>query len=79
MTRYAMRRTAASFRKREWMTRFLDAGYIDTFRLLNPDKQEYTWWSYRFSARAKNKGWRIDYCMVSEPMKAQVEKSVYFK
>ena len=40
-----------------------------------PDKQEYTWWSYRFSARAKNKGWRIDYCMVSEPMKAQVEKA----
>ena len=61
--------------EREWMTRFLDAGYIDTFRLLNPDKQEYTWWSYRFSARAKNKGWRIDYCMVSEPMKAQVEKA----
>ena len=59
----------------EPMTRFLDAGYIDTFRLLNPDKQEYTWWSYRFSARAKNKGWRIDYCMVSEPMKAQVEKA----
>ena len=61
--------------EREWMTRFLDAGYIDTFRLLNPDKQEYTWWSYRFSALAKNKGWRIDYCMVSEPMKAQVEKA----
>ena len=61
--------------EREWMTRFLDAGYIDTFRLLNPDKQEYTWWSYRFSARAINKGWRIDYCMVSEPMKAQVEKA----
>ena len=47
----------------------------DPVRLLNPDKQEYTWWSYRFSARAKNKGWRIDYCMVSEPMKAQVEKA----
>ena len=45
------------------MTRFLSAGFIDSFRLLYPEKQEYTWWSYRFNSRAKNKGWRIDYCM----------------
>lgn len=61
--------------EREWMTRFLHAGFIDTFRMLNPGKQEYTWWSYRFNSRAKNKGWRIDYCMVSEPLKAQVKKA----
>lgn len=59
--------------EREWMTRFLDAGFIDTFRYLNPDKQQYTWWSYRFNARRNNKGWRIDYCMVSEPVKPLLE------
>ena len=51
------------------MTRFLNAGFIDSFRWLHPVKQEYTWWSYRFNSRAKNKGWRIDYCMVSEPVR----------
>ena len=55
--------------EREWMTRFLSAGFIDSFRLLYPEKQEYTWWSYRFNSRAKNKGWRIDYCMTSEPVR----------
>lgn len=54
--------------EREWMTRFLSAGFTDTFRHLFPSKQEYTWWSYRFNARANNKGWRIDYCMVTEPL-----------
>ena len=51
--------------EREWMSRFLAAGFIDAYRVLHPGKQEYTWWSYRFNARAKNKGWRIDYCMIS--------------
>ena len=55
--------------EREWMTRFLAAGFIDSFRMLYPEKQEYTWWSYRFNSRAKNKGWRIDYCMASEPVR----------
>lgn len=55
--------------EREWMTRFLSAGYVDSFRTLCPEKQEYTWWSYRFNSRAKNKGWRIDYCMTSEPVR----------
>ncbi|KKB53965.1 exodeoxyribonuclease III [Parabacteroides gordonii] len=61
--------------EREWMTRFLDAGFIDTFRYLNPEKQQYTWWSYRFSARKNNKGWRIDYCMVSEPVKPLLKEA----
>ncbi len=55
--------------EREWMTRFLSAGYIDTYRLLYPESKKYTWWSYRFNSRAKNKGWRIDYCMVTEPVR----------
>lgn len=61
--------------EREWMTRFLNAGFIDTFRHLHPDKQEYTWWSYRFNSRAKNKGWRIDYCMVSELMRTSLKEA----
>lgn len=61
--------------EREWMTRFLNAGYIDTFRYLHPDKQQYTWWSYRFNSRSKNKGWRIDYCMVTELMKPMIKEA----
>lgn len=62
--------------EREWMTRFLEAGFIDTFRYLNPTQQQYTWWSYRFGARKNNKGWRIDYCMASELVKPLL-KSAY--
>ena len=62
--------------EREWMTRFLAAGFTDTFRFMNPDRQEYTWWSYRFNARAKNKGWRIDYCMVTDNLRPRI-KSAY--
>ena len=61
--------------EREWMTRFLSAGFVDSFRTLYPEKQEYTWWSYRFNSRAKNKGWRIDYCMVSEPVRPMLKSA----
>ncbi|MDR0973935.1 MAG: exodeoxyribonuclease III [Prevotellaceae bacterium] len=61
--------------ERAWMTRFLAAGFIDTFRYLHPSSQEYTWWSYRFQARAKNKGWRIDYCMVSESVSPMIRSA----
>ena len=48
----------------------LDAGFIDTFRYFYPDMKDiYSWWSYRFSARAKNAGWRIDYFLTSESLK----------
>ena len=53
----------------------LNAGFIDTFRFLNPEKVLYSWWSYRFSARAKNIGWRIDYFIVSDDIKDKVINS----
>ena len=56
--------------EREKFTELLDAGFIDTYRYFYPDKEGvYSWWSYRFSARAKNAGWRIDYFCVSECLK----------
>lgn len=56
--------------EREKFTEFLANGFIDTFRYFNPDKEgAYSWWSYRFNARANNAGWRIDYFCVSEKLK----------
>ncbi len=50
----------------------LAAGFTDTFRYLYPDTVTYSWWSYRFQARAKNAGWRIDYFLVSEGLKGKI-------
>ena len=62
--------------EREKMTRLLDNGFVDTFRFLHPDTEgEYSWWSYRFKAREKNAGWRIDYFIVSERLKDAVSKA----
>ena len=52
--------------EREWMTKFTSSGYVDTFRHFCPEPNQYTWWSYRFKAREKNIGWRIDYTCVNE-------------
>lgn len=53
----------------------LDKGYIDTFRLFNKNPNQYTWWSYRFKARERNIGWRIDYFIVSKELKSKVKSS----
>lgn len=61
------------------MTELLDAGFSDTFRTLYPEQTDaYTWWSYRFSARAKNVGWRIDYFIVSSSVMDKVSDSVIY-
>ena len=58
--------------ERAWMTDWFNDGFTDAFRHLNPEKIEYSWWSYRAQARARNKGWRIDYQSVSDNMKDQL-------
>lgn len=55
--------------EREKMTQLLSDGFIDTFRTLYPEQVTYSWWSYRFRAREKNTGWRIDYFLISERLK----------
>ena len=60
--------------ERAKMTELLAAGFTDTFRYLNPDLTgAYSWWSYRFKAREKNAGWRIDYFLVSDRLRERIE------
>ena len=58
--------------EREKFTLLLKSGFIDTFRTLYPDQVTYSWWSYRFQARQKNAGWRIDYFVTSERLRPQI-------
>ncbi|SHI84026.1 exodeoxyribonuclease-3 [Mesonia phycicola] len=62
--------------EREWIGNFIDSGFVDSFRYLNSEKIEYSWWSYRANARANNKGWRIDYNMVSAPLQEKIKRAV---
>ncbi len=62
--------------EREWLSGFIESGFIDSFRHLHPEKQAYSWWSYRANSRANNKGWRLDYAMVSKPLQENIKRSV---
>lgn len=62
--------------EREWLTAFLDVGMIDSFRLFNPEKEQYSWWSYRGNARSRNKGWRLDYHLVSQGLKDHITRAL---
>lgn len=61
--------------EREWLTKFIESGFIDSFRHLNKEPHNYTWWSYRANARNNNKGWRIDYFMVANPLEDRIKRA----
>ena len=58
--------------ERDWVSSFLDLGFIDSFRFFNSSPDKYSWWTYRFNARNKNLGWRIDYNMASNSLKKRL-------
>ena len=62
--------------ERAWMSNFLKSGFVDAFRHLNKAPHQYSWWSYRANARANNKGWRLDYTLVSTPLKENIKRAV---
>lgn len=62
--------------EREWIGSFINSGFIDSFRYLNEEKQQFSWWSYRANSRANNKGWRLDYAMVSKPLQENIKRAV---
>jgi exodeoxyribonuclease III len=62
--------------ERLWLGNFIDSGFVDSFRFLNPENQTYSWWSYRANARNNNKGWRLDYAMVSKPLQQNIKRAV---
>lgn len=61
--------------ERKWLDNFLNSGFIDSFRHLNPQPHHYSWWSYRANARNNNKGWRIDYALVSKNLEKNIVRS----
>jgi exodeoxyribonuclease III len=62
--------------ERSWIDGFMKSGFIDSFRHFNKEPHQYSWWSYRANARNNNKGWRIDYNLVSEPMRDRLKRAV---
>jgi len=65
--------------ERAWMTKFLESGWTDTFRIIHPEPHRYSWWSQRFpSVRLNNKGWRIDYITVTDPLKRRIKEAEIF-
>ena len=61
--------------EREWIDKFIANGYVDTFRMFNTEPEQYSWWTYRFKARERNIGWRIDYHFVSEDFVSNVKNA----
>ena len=65
--------------ERDWVTSFLQLGFLDTFREKNKNPDYYTWWSYRAMSRARNKGWRIDYHMLTKKDAHRIKTSLILK
>lgn len=62
--------------ERAWLDSFINSGFIDSFRHFNKEPHHYSWWSYRANARANNKGWRIDYNLVSQPLLNKIKRAI---
>jgi exodeoxyribonuclease III len=62
--------------ERAWLDAFMKSGFIDSFRHFNKEPHQYSWWSYRANARNNNKGWRIDYNLVSESLRDRLQRAV---
>ena len=62
--------------ERAWMEKFINSGFIDSFRHFNKEPHNYTWWSFRAGSRDKNLGWRIDYQLVSKPLESRLKRAV---
>ena len=62
--------------ERDWISKFISSGFIDSFRINNSEPHNYTWWSYRANARVKNLGWRIDYIMLAKELLPNFKRSV---
>ncbi|SNQ42270.1 exodeoxyribonuclease III [Cellulophaga lytica] len=65
--------------EREWIGNFMESGFIDSFRHFNKEPHNYSWWSYRANARNNNKGWRLDYGMVSKTLENRLKRAVILK
>lgn len=62
--------------ERQWLDAFMKSGFIDSFRHFNKEPHQYSWWSYRANARNNNKGWRIDYNLVSQPLEGRLTRAL---
>ena len=62
--------------ERAWMSQFLKNGFVDAFREFNTEPHNYSWWSYRANSRANNKGWRLDYTLVSQSLQEKLKRAV---
>ncbi len=61
--------------EREWFDKFIESGFVDTFREFDTSPEKYSWWSYRAASRSKNLGWRIDYHLISESLKPNLSNA----
>ena len=64
--------------ERAWLTKLLEAGFVDVFRTLNPKPEQYTWWSARGAARANNVGWRLDYHLATPALAALARQEAIY-
>lgn len=62
-------------KERQWIDTFINNDFIDSFRYFNNEAHQYSWWSYRANARNNNKGWRLDYCLVSKPLENRLQRA----